>query len=539
MKRYLLFPICIVLVAVAIRFFEGNEKSSNKLPQKNVNQVPKTIEAANKKYTINILKYEISNENSEVNFTVNFASNFPKKTYIQTQLIHTSSLRKVVVSQKPCDMDKMMVEYGPFLHRELPPGNFKIVAFYSPSANAPEELQAVNFTEASYDFYYGNAAEYEEIYSQRYVKSQKLLSDIQALYSASKKKYYYFKKQNLNAGDWHVWKDRWQKSFEFTRDQERIFYETGYVVPLFPIMRKSIALINIMKDLVTVDYLNAIEKNKDVPPYREVEFEELFLKIENNLIYEMIAMAPKGQQQKLISEYNLFSQKCNEMFSAPKFGKVTIAHRENFLLDMLELQKKYMQMQKVEQEYFIEYSNQLLLDTKSALYGNIRQIDGKSYNDFTSLYMSFLYQWYTRGVANKLIKKIPTFLPSEPFSDVIENYIVKWNLRDIPQQSMHKIFDDLLQQISNIRKIINKQGNLQKEVNNIIIWQSEFVNRQEKNQKLLKIDHSLKMKNLTNLYARFSMEMLIFMEDAKEQKDKKVLLKTINDIFERLKQSRE
>ena len=535
MKRTLLFPICIILIAILIRVFESSDSSQNTKNSQNTTESkqPKVIAPTKKAYYIKIKDHSISQKNAEVVFNANLESNFPKDTYLQTQFLYITPLGKALLSQKPCDMEQMKVEYGPFPNSRLLPGKFEIVVFYSPSSAAPQELQNVSFTESSYHFTYGNTQEYSKIYKTRYESAQKLLSNIYALYSVAKKKYRYFKQENLGAGEWHIWQDKWLKSFEFTQSQEREYYESGYIVALFPSMKKSIGLLNIVEDLVTVDYLKAIEARKEIAPYREARFEELFYRIKRNLEYESIALT-NDAQQKLAAAYAQFAQKCSQFKASTT--EPTIVHRENFLFFILELKKKYAQLQKIPKNHFVKYSNELLLDIKKMFFDNAQLFDNSLYKDFIALNLAFLYEWYQKAIEFNIVTTKPNSIAQTSLEKTSQHNIDKWNLQKIPLKSMQQIFRDLHSQIKDLQSKINENGNLLLEVNNLIIWQSELAKRQEKNQKLLKIDNSPKMQELITEYARFSMEILIFMEEAKQEQDEKVLLKTINDLEQRIKQ---
>lgn len=535
MKRTLLFPICIILIAILIRVFESSDSSQNTKNSQNTTESkpPQVIAPVNKTYYIKIKDHSISQKNDEVVFSAHLESNFPKDAYLQTQFLYITPLGKALLSQKPCNMEKMQVEYGPFPNAKLLPGKFEVVVFYSPSSVAPQQLQKVSFTESSYHFMYGDTEEYSKIYKIRYESAQKLLTNVYALYNVAQKKYRYFKQENLGAGEWHIWQDKWLKSFEFTQGQERKYYESGYIVALFPSMKHSIGLLNIVEDLVTVDYLKAIEAGEEIAPYREARFEELFYRIKRNLEYESIALA-NNAQQKLAAAYAQFVQKCSQFEASAT--QPTIVHRENFLFYILELKKKYTQLQKVPKNHFVKYSNELLLDIKKMFFDNALLFDNTLYKDFVALSLAFLYEWYQKAIEFDIVKTTPNSIPQISLEKTSQDSIDKWNLQKIPLKSMEQIFRDLYLQIKDLQSRINENGNLLLEVNNLIIWQSELTKRQEKNQKLLKIDSSPKMQELITEYARFSMEILIFMEEAKQEQDEKVLLETINDLEQRIKQ---
>ena len=534
MKRTLLFPICIIIIAIVIRVFDNSDSSQNTKKSKETTESkqPKVIAPTNKAYYIKIKDHGVTQKNDEVVFSANLDSNFPKDAYLQTQFLYITPLGKAMLSQKPCNMEQMKVEYGPFPNSKLLPGKFEVVVFYSPSSAAPQQLQKVSFTETSYQFTYGDPQEYTKIYNTRYESAQKLLSNIYALYSVAQKKYRYFKKENLGAGEWHIWQDKWLKSFEFTQGQEREYYEGGYVVALFPSMKNSIGLLNIVEDLVTIDYLKAIEARGEIAPYREARFEELFDRIKRNLEYESIALT-NNAQQKLVAAYAEFAQKCSQLNASET--EPTVVHRENFLFCLLELKKRYTQLQKIEKKHFVKYSNDLLLDMKKIFSDNTPLFDNILHKDFVALHLAFLHEWYQQAMKFEITETKPSFIPQISLEKTSQNSIDKWDLQKIPLKSMQQIFHDLYSQIKDLQRIINESGNLLLEVNNLIIWQSELAKRQEKNQKLLKIDSSLKMQELTTEYARFSMEILIFMEEAKQEQNEEVLLKTINDLEQRIK----
>ncbi|BBM83972.1 hypothetical protein [Candidatus Uabimicrobium amorphum] len=534
MKRTLLFPICIIVIAVIIRVFDSNNSTKKtKTPQDTTKSQPKVISPANKSYHIKVQKHEISQTNQAVTFTISLDSNFPKDAYLQTQLLYVNPLGKALLSEKPCNMNHMKVEYGPFRATKLLPGKFEIVVFYSPSSRAPQELNKVGFTEASYHFQYGDETKYIDIYNTRFKSAQKLLANIYTLYSVSQKKYRYFKKENLGAGEWHIWQDKWLKSFEFTQNQERQYYESGYTIALFPSMKKSIGLLNIVEDLVSVDYLKAIETRGEIPPYREKRFEELFHRIQHNLEYESIALSD-NPLKKLVTSYAEFAQKCSQLTASTV--EPGVEHRENFLFSILELKKKYQQLKRVQKNHFVKHSNELLLDVKKIFFDRINLFDNKLCKDFTAIYLAFLYEWHQQAMEFGFIKTKPNFIPQISLEETSTSSIEKWNLKKIPLRSMKQIFKDLYSQIQDLQSKINENGNLLLEVNNLIIWQSELAKRQEKNQKLLKVDQSPQMQKLVTQYARFSMEILIFMEEAKQEQSEDVLLKTTKDLIQRLKQ---